>query len=182
MGGGANPLLSSNSGPGGSSFLPPLTTALAMSNIEPYEAFEFVPNSLQFYYPKQVQRQLQKKKFQNSERLLLGLKAPTGSKEGVQKNLAKMRALTDCQMQFIRVVFQKIDRKSKPIKKQEKIVTENLKRKRIFLEEENFDILSVLHSSSQSQALKPSSSCLDFPHKSSLLNTSHSLLSLNPTF
>jgi hypothetical protein len=56
-------------------------------------------------------------------------------------------------MNFIRVVFQKIDRKSKPIKKQEKLVSENLKRKRIFLEEENFDILSVLHSS-HSQAQK----------------------------
>ena len=58
-----------------------------------------------------------------------------------------MRALAQCQMNFIKVVFQKIDRKSKPIKKQEKLVSENLKRRRIFLEEENFDILSVLHSS-----------------------------------
>jgi hypothetical protein len=56
-------------------------------------------------------------------------------------------------MNFIRVVFQKIDRKSKPIKKQEKLVNENLKRKRIFLEQENFDILSVLHNS-HSQAQK----------------------------
>jgi hypothetical protein len=58
-----------------------------------------------------------------------------------------MKALTNCQINFIKVVMQKIDRKSKPIKKQEKLVSENLKRKRIFLEEENFDILSVLHSS-----------------------------------
>jgi hypothetical protein len=50
-------------------------------------------------------------------------------------------------MNFMRVVFQKIDRKSKPIKKEEKIVHENLKRKRIFLDSENFDILSVLHNS-----------------------------------
>lgn len=57
-----------------------------------------------------------------------------------------MRALSKCQMNFIRVVFQKIDRKSKPIKKEEKIVCDNLKRKRIFLDAENFDILSVLHS------------------------------------
>jgi len=56
-------------------------------------------------------------------------------------------------MQFISVVFQKIHRKSKPIKKQEKLVSENLKRKRIFLEEENFDIINVLQSS-QSQAQK----------------------------
>jgi hypothetical protein len=45
--------------------------------VEPYESFEFVPNSLQFYYPKQVQRQLQKKKFQNTERLIQGLKPPS---------------------------------------------------------------------------------------------------------
>ena len=38
----------------------------------------------------------------------------------------------------------KIDRKSKPIKKQEKFIKENLKRKRIFLEQDNFDILQVL--------------------------------------
>ena len=56
-------------------------------------------------------------------------------------------------MNFIKVVYQKIDRKSKPIKKQEKLVSENLKRRRIFLEEENFDILSILYSS-HSQALK----------------------------
>ena len=56
-----------------------------------------------------------------------------------------MRALSKCQMNFVRVVFQKIDRKSKPIKKEEKIVYENLKRKRIHLDAENFDILSVLH-------------------------------------
>ena len=75
-----------------------------------------------------------------------GLKVPT-SKAKFLKNIEKMRRLTDCQMSFIKVVFQKIDRKSKPIKKQEKLVSENLKRKRIFLEEENFDILSVLHTS-----------------------------------
>lgn len=58
-----------------------------------------------------------------------------------------MRALQKCQTNFIKVVFDKIDRKSKPIKKEEKIVYENLKRKRIFLDAENFDILSVLYNS-----------------------------------
>jgi hypothetical protein len=74
------------------------------------------------------------------------LKAPT-NKAKFQKTLEKMRALSKCQMNFMRVVFQKIDRKSKPIKKEEKIVHENLKRKRIHLDSENFDILSVLHNS-----------------------------------
>jgi hypothetical protein len=44
----------------------------------------------------------------------------------------------------MQVLLRKIDRRSKPIKKQEKIVSQNLKKKRIFLEEENFDIMSIL--------------------------------------
>jgi hypothetical protein len=60
---------------------------------EPYESFEFVPNSLQFFYPKQVQKQLQKKKFQNNERIVQGLRAATG-KVALSKQLEKMRALT----------------------------------------------------------------------------------------
>ncbi len=66
-----------------------------------------------------------------------------------------MKALSKCQMNFITLVLTKIDRKSKPIKKQEKYVNENLKRKRIFLEQENFDILSVL----QRLEKKPQMSC-----------------------
>ncbi len=48
-------------------------------------------------------------------------------------------------MNFIKVVFQKIDRKSKPLRAEEKKVYDNLRKKRIFLDQENFDILSVLH-------------------------------------
>jgi len=55
-----------------------------------------------------------------------------------------MKLLTKCQTNFMQVILQKIDRRSKPIKKQEKIVNHNLKKKKIFLEEENFDILSLL--------------------------------------
>ena len=44
----------------------------------------------------------------------------------------------------MQVVLQKVDRRSKPIKKQEKIVNKNLQKKQIFLEEENFDILRLL--------------------------------------
>lgn len=44
----------------------------------------------------------------------------------------------------MQVVLQKVDRRSKPIKKQEKIVNKNLIKKQIFLEEENFDILRLL--------------------------------------
>ena len=44
----------------------------------------------------------------------------------------------------MQVLFQKIERKNKPIKKQEKIINGNLKRKRIYLENENFDIMKIL--------------------------------------
>jgi len=44
--------------------------------------------------------------------------------------------------------MQKINRKSKPIKKREKQVNLSLKTKKIFLEEENFDILSILKNNS----------------------------------
>lgn len=40
-----------------------------------------------------------------------------------------------------------MDRKSKPIKKQEKLISRNLKRKRIYLENENFDIMKILQQS-----------------------------------
>ena len=55
-----------------------------------------------------------------------------------------MQTLALCQMNMMQILLQKISRKSKVIRKQEKIVNDNLKRKRIFLEQENFDILNVL--------------------------------------
>lgn len=55
-----------------------------------------------------------------------------------------MRLLTKCQANLMQAVLLKIDRRSKPIKKQEKIVNDNLKKKAIFLDEENFDILTLL--------------------------------------
>ncbi len=54
-----------------------------------------------------------------------------------------MKILSKCQAKFIQLVLQKIDRRSKPIKKQEKWLTRNLENKKIFLEEENWDILSL---------------------------------------
>ncbi len=61
---------------------------------------------------------------------------------GVSKHVSKLRALGDCQMQMMRVILQRIDRKSRPIRKQEKIVCENLKRRHVNLDDENpFDIL-----------------------------------------
>lgn len=44
----------------------------------------------------------------------------------------------------MQVLLRKIDRRSKPIRKEERVICKNLKKKRIFLEEENFDIMSIL--------------------------------------
>jgi len=55
--------------------------------------------------------------------------------------------------------LQKIDRRSKPIKKQEKILNHNLKKKNIFLEEENFDILTLL--SKKQQQIKGDIKCMN---------------------
>lgn len=89
-----------------------------------------------------------------SERFVQGLKLPQltvplpqvdSFDEGrTKKNLEKMRGLAECQDRFMRVVLTNIDRRSKPIRKQEKSVSESLKKRRIFLEEENFDILDIL--------------------------------------
>ena len=112
---------------------------------EVYEGFQIQPNCLQTYYPKMVQRHLQKRKNQNTDRIVHGLRPPTlhGS-EINRKAVDKMKLLTRCQANFMQVVLQKIDRRSKPIKKQEKILNHNLKKKSLFLEEENFDILTLL--------------------------------------
>ena len=58
-----------------------------------------------------------------------------------------MHGLAVCQMNMMQILLQKISRRSKVIRKQEKIVNENLKRKRIYLERENFDLMSFLRNS-----------------------------------
>jgi len=51
----------------------------------------------------------------------------------------------------MKVIFQRIDRKSKHIKKQEKMVSENLKKKRIFLNTDDFDLLEFLEKNEPQQ-------------------------------
>ena len=46
-----------------------------------------------------------------------------------------------CQMNMMQIMLQKISRRSKVIRKQERIVNENLKRKRIYLEKEKFTLM-----------------------------------------
>lgn len=43
------------------------------------------------------------------------------------------------------IVFKKINRRSKPIKKQERVIYDNLKRRNINLEDEDFNILQMLY-------------------------------------
>jgi len=62
-----------------------------------------------------------------------------------------MKSLAQCQVNFMQVLLQKTHRRSKPIKKQEKIINQNLKRKRIFLDKENFDIVGVLQQALRTQ-------------------------------
>jgi hypothetical protein len=44
----------------------------------------------------------------------------------------------------MQVLLQKIDNRSRPIRKHERIISHNLKKKRILLDQENFDIISIL--------------------------------------
>ena len=62
-----------------------------------------------------------------------------------------MHSLGICQANFMQVLLRKIDRRSKLIKKQEHTVSQNLKKKRIFLEEENFDIMTILKQAAKFQ-------------------------------
>ena len=61
-----------------------------------------------------------------------------------KKYLGKVSMLSKFQTTMMQVMLQKIDRKSKPIRKQTKLTAESLHKKKIFLEQENFDILGLL--------------------------------------
>ena len=98
-----------------------------------------------------MQRQLNKKKFTHSERIIHGLKPPASAvktTQGITKHALKLKALGDCQMQLMRVILQRIDRKSRPIRKQERIVADNLRRRRVNLDDDDtFDIMELIQSS-----------------------------------
>lgn len=119
----------------------------SQSQLENYESYRFVPNSLVNFYPKQVQKLLARKHKLNSQQqtsacLTANLKL-NKAKNGARV-AKKMRNLVVCQANFMQVLLHKIERRSKPIRKQESLVSANLKRKRINLDQENFDIISVL--------------------------------------
>ena len=64
-----------------------------------------------------------------------------------------MGLLRQFQETAIQAVLQKIDRKSKPIKKQIKIVNKNLLKKGILLEDENFNIYQFLKNNNDKENL-----------------------------
>ena len=102
------------------------------------------------FYPRQVRKILARRKTSNSASSILSelrdLKAPK-HKLKMKKTMNKMQSLAICQMNMMQILLQKISRRSKVIRKQEKLVNDNLKRKRIYLERDRFDLLSVLRKS-----------------------------------
>ena len=124
-----------------------------MSVSEVYESYHFMQNSLISFYPKDVRRCIQRRKNLSTSQLsgdkqLSNLRAPKHSTKA-RKLTEKMHSLALCQVNMMQVLLQKISRKSKVIRKQERIVNDNLKRKRIYLERERFDIMSVLRQTAQ---------------------------------
>ncbi len=121
-----------------------------LTSNEIYESFQFSQNSMLSFYPRQVRKILTRRKTASSANATLGdlkeLKPPK-HKTKVAKSMAKMRGLAVCQMNMMQLLLQKISRRSKAIHKQEKIVNDNLKRKRIYLEKEKFDLMTVLRKS-----------------------------------
>jgi hypothetical protein len=61
-----------------------------------------------------------------------------------QKSLEKMKALSSCQETLSKIVLSNVHRRSKSIKKLERQVSESLRRRKVFLEESNFEIVDIL--------------------------------------
>lgn len=80
--------------------------------------------------------------------MIHGLKPPAAAlrtPQSLTKHALKLRALGECQMHFMRVLLQRIDRKSRPIRKQERAVAENLRRRRVNLDDDDtFDIMQLI--------------------------------------
>jgi hypothetical protein len=98
-----------------------------------YKTYTPKANILSSFYPKQLKKNIDKRKNQNSARIVHGLRAPT-KPAACKKALEQMRMLSRCQSSSIQIALQKIDRRSKPIKKNEKLISQSLKRKEILLD------------------------------------------------
>ena len=110
-----------------------------------YENFEFQPNQLQFFYPKHLKDHLTKNGSQAGDpKLASDLKRPSGVSQ-ISKNLKQMRALSECQFSLMNVVFKKISRRSKPIKKSLHRVDKQLKSSNIDLLADDFDLVEYIN-------------------------------------
>ena len=58
-----------------------------------------------------------------------------------------MHGLAICQMNMMQILLQKVSRRSKAIRKKEQAINDSLKRKRIYLEKDNFDLMTFLRNS-----------------------------------
>ena len=119
---------------------------------EVYEGFTHQPNALSSFYPRNLRKILSRRKTNSSGTAnflaheIRELKPPK-HRSKIAKTMGKMQDLAMCQMNFMQILLQKISRRSKVIHKQEKIVNDNLKRKRIYLEKDKFDLMHVLRKS-----------------------------------
>jgi hypothetical protein len=106
-----------------------------------YEGLDYKPNLLEPYYPADVRKRMSIRRNITSKRVVKNLKAPAKHSSELLK---KMRQLTQFQSEVIQVTLNKIDRKSKPIKKQDKLISTSLKNKNMNIECDNFDIENLL--------------------------------------
>jgi len=61
-----------------------------------------------------------------------------------QKSLEKMKMLSACQETFSKIVLSNVHRRSKSIKKLERQVSESLRRRKVLLDDSNFEIIDIL--------------------------------------
>lgn len=71
-------------------------------------------------------------------------KALPSKKDKIKNSVSNLRFLANCQSNYMQVVLQKIDRKSKPIKKQEKLCSNYLENRGFKILDPNFDLHKYL--------------------------------------
>ena len=87
---------------------------------------------------------MKKEKPTSKEQILKEALAPKNGISKKKETLSSMKMLAKCQTNYMQVILSKVDRKSKPIKKQSKICERFLTKKGFNLEDEKFDLYSYL--------------------------------------
>ena len=98
-----------------------------------YTTHEPQPNMLSAFYPKQLRKNLTQVKNVNPDVVTKGLRAPKCPSSAKSK-LEMMKKMVNLQSSNIQLSLQKIDRKSKAIKRPERIINKSLKTRNIDLE------------------------------------------------